>query len=261
MTDDDEVERFDCRQRRWQRALRDAPDIGGIRLSVLLALATYMDPDGSGAYPSQATLAKNVVVSEKTIHNHLSAARRGGWLRQVERGHRRGDGSSTGTSWQASLPAARFRMSAPSTGTLVQDEASQPEAQPEAQPEDGDTAAPITDQGDQCERGDLRSIAEKLISAKKDRDALIGETVGILHDLRSEYGDPLDDALEIRLQAGAKYRWPTIFLQGITSELEAVKRHDQARAEREVVELRQVPDADVGDASSWISAIRNGKAS
>jgi helix-turn-helix protein len=65
----------------WQRAVcsEHGPQSAQCRL-ILLALATFMDPNGSNAHPSQATLAKCAQVSLRSVVRYLEAAKRDGWL-------------------------------------------------------------------------------------------------------------------------------------------------------------------------------------
>jgi len=51
---------------------------------VLLALSRYMDPDGTGAFPSIATLAKDTGLSQRAVKTHLALAVELGW---IERKH------------------------------------------------------------------------------------------------------------------------------------------------------------------------------
>jgi hypothetical protein len=108
----------------WERQLRASADVAGVRLLVLLTLGTYMDADGSGARPSQASLATATGQSERTVRRHLAAARAGGWVTLERRGHRRGDGGSHSSSYRASVPAGhQWPVEAVSTGQPGPEEA------------------------------------------------------------------------------------------------------------------------------------------
>ena len=74
----------------WERALLADADVTAVRLAVLLALATYMGPNGDEARPGHATLAQAVGVTDRTVRGHLAAAVDAGWLEVASRGHRRG---------------------------------------------------------------------------------------------------------------------------------------------------------------------------
>lgn len=97
------VDRFD-----WERAVRNDDDILGNRLLVLLVLGTYMDKDGGNAKPSLETLGSKCGLHPATVGRHLNWARDAGYLHQVSRGHRRGDGIGV-----ASIHRATILMSLP----------------------------------------------------------------------------------------------------------------------------------------------------
>jgi hypothetical protein len=87
----------------WFAALRDSPDVAGTRMLVLLTVASYMSPDGTGARPSIATLSANTRLSDKTVRRHLEWAKTAGWL-VVKRGGRRGNGRADSNEYTAALP-------------------------------------------------------------------------------------------------------------------------------------------------------------
>lgn len=99
----------------WERALRRS-DLHHTTRLVLLVLGTYMDGDGSGARPSQDTLARGAGISERSVRDHLARALAGGWIDRPRRGGSRGSGS--GRSGQSS----EYRTAIPEplrTGTTV----------------------------------------------------------------------------------------------------------------------------------------------
>ena len=104
------VDRFE-----WERSLRRC-DVTGNALLVLLVLATHMDRDGTNGRPSQATLATETGLSARTVRRHLSDACSAGWLTQVSRGHRRGDGHGVASNYSTSQPVTTDRLSDDSTG-------------------------------------------------------------------------------------------------------------------------------------------------
>jgi hypothetical protein len=85
--------------------VRDEPSLTGNRLLVLLTIATYMDHKGERARPAMTTLAEKTGLHTATISRHLKAARDEGWLEQVSRGHRRGDGTRVTSVYRATCPA------------------------------------------------------------------------------------------------------------------------------------------------------------
>lgn len=117
----------------WERALRSS-DVTGSALLVLLVLATHMDADGTNGRPSQATLAEQTGLSKRSVRQYLADAVEAGWLVQVSRGHRRGDGTTAASCYSTSQPATDRHLSVVSTGDTPplddylnrQDEASQP---------------------------------------------------------------------------------------------------------------------------------------
>lgn len=74
----------------WRRALRDhGPRDKGLRLT-LYTLGTFMDDNGF-AYPSQKTLARSALVSDRTIRRHLEDAEHSGWV-AIQSAGRNGQG-------------------------------------------------------------------------------------------------------------------------------------------------------------------------
>ena len=72
----------------WQQVLCSEHDPQSSQyLLILLVLSTFMNPDGSNAHPSQATLAKRARVSVRSVVTHLVAAQRDGWLATYPAGH------------------------------------------------------------------------------------------------------------------------------------------------------------------------------
>src|SRR5437762_4430771 len=91
----------------WQQALcsEHGPPSAPRRL-ILLVLATFMDPDGSNARPSQATLAKCALISRRSVVTHLEAAKREGWLATYPAG-RNGQGWRL-SGYEATVPDAVY---------------------------------------------------------------------------------------------------------------------------------------------------------
>jgi hypothetical protein len=106
------VKRFE-----WERALRSS-DVTGSALLVLLVLGTHMDGDGTNGRPSQATLAAETGLSKRSVRQYLADAVDAGWLVQVSRGHRRGDGTTAASCYSTSQPAAGRHLSVVSTGDV-----------------------------------------------------------------------------------------------------------------------------------------------
>lgn len=90
---------------RWEQGLRSCPDATRSRLAVLLILGTYANADGTSARPGLATLAEDCGVSVTVAQRAIRWALSEGWLTQVRRGHRRGDGSTTASEYRLTIPA------------------------------------------------------------------------------------------------------------------------------------------------------------
>jgi hypothetical protein len=73
-------------------------------LLVLLTLGIYMRADGTQARPSLATLGAKTGLHPGSVGRHLRWARDRGWLIQVARGHRRGDGIAVASVHRAAVP-------------------------------------------------------------------------------------------------------------------------------------------------------------
>lgn len=120
----------------WMRAVRDhrpkaAPRSS--RYAVLWALGLRMDADGAG-FASQAQLAEDTTVTERTVRGHLAWARGVGFLELTHRGHRRGDGTVAASEFHLALPATSGRLTSTGNRQPVEvglnrkDGRSQPEA-------------------------------------------------------------------------------------------------------------------------------------
>jgi hypothetical protein len=96
-----EVGRFD-----WERFLRWSPQVTAPRIGTLLMLGTHMHRDGSGARPSQETLARELGINRGTVYRHLTWAKQLGWVVQLARGHHRGDGVAVASTYRATIPCA-----------------------------------------------------------------------------------------------------------------------------------------------------------
>lgn len=190
-----ELDRFD-----WERAIRRS-DLHPTTRLVLFALGTYMNRDGSGARPTQETLAEACGLSARAVRNHLTAAREAGWLTLVSRGGWRGSGA--GGTPMASVYAPAIPASA--TGTTVpvptdrnrNDDAgsdiSEPEREAsEPEPHDvgtGTTVPPTTsDHGKPSSSSEqipelVKVAARREILAKKARGEAIHNEHGLFLDV------------------------------------------------------------------------------
>jgi Helix-turn-helix domain len=77
---------------------------------VLVALANHAGPDGSGAFPSVATLVRYTGLSERTVRTCLDRLEAGGIIRRATRtSSRRGSSAPTGApkagTWTSPWPA------------------------------------------------------------------------------------------------------------------------------------------------------------
>lgn len=108
----------------WAQRLRADDDITKVRLCTLVILGTYMDSDGSNAHVRESTLAAAVGIGERAVREHLAYACDRGYLNRVARGHRLGNGETTASTYEATVPDG-------STGTQAPVEDGQGRAQPD----------------------------------------------------------------------------------------------------------------------------------
>lgn len=97
----------------WERAVL-ASDLPSTCRLVLLVLAVYMNADGTEARPGVPRLCAGTGLGDRAVRGHLSSAVETGWLQQVRRGHRLGNGTVRASEYRATVP--------PSTGTPVPDD-------------------------------------------------------------------------------------------------------------------------------------------
>ena len=88
----------------WEKEVMAATSLPAMTRFVLLAVATYMDGAGRGAFPSQETLALDTGLTARTVRKHLAIAERAGWLLKVRQGRHVGRGASYSNMYDASLP-------------------------------------------------------------------------------------------------------------------------------------------------------------
>lgn len=88
---------------RWRDALAaHGPDEPAVHL-VALRLSTYMDDDGSNAYPGATRLARETRLHVSTVRRHLRTLVAAGWLEQTETGGQRGE-ARRANAYQAAIP-------------------------------------------------------------------------------------------------------------------------------------------------------------
>jgi len=71
----------------WRHAILES-DLSSTTRLVLLVLSCHMNSLGQGAYPSVRTLARETGLSRKAVMEHLTRARKAGWIVVGERGFR-----------------------------------------------------------------------------------------------------------------------------------------------------------------------------
>lgn len=71
----------------WRHAILDS-DLPPTTRHVLLTLSCFMNDVGTGAYPTQETLAEKTGLSTRAIRTHLELAETKGWLKRDEHGFR-----------------------------------------------------------------------------------------------------------------------------------------------------------------------------
>jgi hypothetical protein len=100
---------------RWHEAFTSANGPSANVRHVLHVLSRYMKPDGTGAWPSQSTLAQKTNLGERTVRRALAEAARLGWiLRRAKRDPRRDGRSWRRTEYMATLPKAAATVAAAS---------------------------------------------------------------------------------------------------------------------------------------------------
>lgn len=87
----------------WWRALR-ASSLTPTARHVALAIATYMDADGGGAWPSMATLSDDTGRSRRTVARAVQELEQAGYLDVSSGGGRRGDGGYVSNRYVATIP-------------------------------------------------------------------------------------------------------------------------------------------------------------
>ena len=76
---------------KWQRFILNSSDLEAATRHVLLTLSIYLDADGTGAFPSMRTLAKNMKRSKNTVNQHILLAESKGYLKiHKDMGHAKG---------------------------------------------------------------------------------------------------------------------------------------------------------------------------
>lgn len=89
----------------WLRLLRDDPRFGHRELGILAALAATVSGKTGQGFASLPYLAKHTNSSVSTAQRALALAESNGYLFEVERGHRRGDGIGVATTYQLQRPS------------------------------------------------------------------------------------------------------------------------------------------------------------
>lgn len=91
----------------WERTVRCRrclPKIPRPKRLFLVYFGTFMDGKTGVAHPGQALLADDLDMSERQIGRYLGTAEGEGLLLLLQRGHRRGDGTVTASTYAAILP-------------------------------------------------------------------------------------------------------------------------------------------------------------
>ncbi len=112
----------------WMHAIRDS-NLPSTTRHVLLTLGTYMNPDGSNAFPATKTLARSTGYSERTVCTHLENAAKSGFILRNKRGPGYGQ-SWAKNMYQACIPKSAkdtdFTVSAHRKGTEPNDKGTEP---------------------------------------------------------------------------------------------------------------------------------------
>lgn len=89
----------------WWRAIRTST-LSPTARHVALTLATYMNKEGGGAWPSMATLADDTGRSRPVVKRAIRELRETGFLTVESGGGRRADGGYVSNRYRASIPSA-----------------------------------------------------------------------------------------------------------------------------------------------------------
>jgi hypothetical protein len=95
----------------WEQLIRADPAITGTSLLVGLLAASHGDRDGTRIKMSQQTIGDQAGVSVPTVWRALTSLRKLGYLEQVHRGGRNGDGSTRPSEFHLAVPRAQLIMS------------------------------------------------------------------------------------------------------------------------------------------------------
>jgi len=95
----------------WLRLLRDDPRFGHRQLGILAALAATVSGKTGQGFASLAQLAAYTNSSVSTTQRALGVAEGNGYLFEVERGHRRGDGTGVASTYQLQRPPRSLNRS------------------------------------------------------------------------------------------------------------------------------------------------------
>lgn len=91
----------------WAWGVRDTkPHPPPQQLAVLFMLGSHMDPLTGCGWTTREQLAADAGAGKTTISDAIAWAAAHFLLRKLERGHRRGDGTTTGTWWALASPVA-----------------------------------------------------------------------------------------------------------------------------------------------------------
>lgn len=102
----------------WLRLLRDDPEVGGYRLAVLAALALRVSGVTGSGHCSYARAALDAGCSDAVAKRAIRWAIGRGYLRQISRGHRLGNGESVASVYEltGAQQVSGDLLSATSTG-------------------------------------------------------------------------------------------------------------------------------------------------
>lgn len=124
----------------WERAVK-ASDMPPTRKLVLLTLATHSNKGGK-AWPSQARLAAECGVTDRTIRGHLAAAVEDGWLERTRKGQKVGRAPEKTQTSEYLLRIPNRNVASGSNESPTGTDVPVPDLQPEAtrlQPEADDS--------------------------------------------------------------------------------------------------------------------------
>jgi hypothetical protein len=200
----------------FERAVLADPAIVRLRLAVLMTLASHWDRRTNRARVSIATLSTETGHDESRVREALRWARSGGYLDQVVRGHRLGNGQVKCSEYRLAVPqqgAVAPIEAAPRQGAYAPPESGLNRALPQPQP--GATSASTGASGTT-----LQSLASETSSSERGTQSVCREKERLEIEEKCVY-DPADVLAGLRVRG---IRSPGAFLRSDRASHEELRR-------------------------------------